>query len=302
MASGRVVYVRTIKCSSCGLVCSGYLQICGGGMGDTTCPRCGVRVVQGLPPGHVSQIPPAGYIAPGQPAERQSVYPGLYAQPKRAPRYGWTQILMLPFHPERALKSILLSSDLRHALVIVLIFAMLSTSVSTIITADMAEVIGYKAGDAVQTVLQGGVSLIVTLLSFLVLGVVAALVSHEMFGGRGDRGSTITLIGYCYPWFTLLTLALLAVFSAGFSGLELSTVNQWTDADMERAIVWGAVLLVVAVLGFMWLLYIVGKAVGTANDIPTLSGSLSAILASVASGLLSLIVGTVMRLPIGLSF
>jgi len=62
------------------------------------------------------------------------------------------------------------------------------------------------------------------------------------------------------------------------------------------------VLLVVAVLGFVWLLYIVGKAVGTANDIPTLSGSLSAILASIASGLLSLIVGTVMRLPIGLSF
>jgi hypothetical protein len=302
MVSGRVVHSRTIKCPSCGLLYSGYLQMCNGGKGETTCPRCGARVVQALPVGYVPQIPPAGYIAPGQPTERRSVYPGLYTQPRHAPRYGWSQILTLPIRPEQTLRNIMLSSDLRHAFVIVFIFAILSTFASTVVTADMATVIGYEVGDAVQMFFQGTVSLIVTLVSFLVLGVVASLVAHEMFGGRGDRGSTVTLIAYCYPWFALFTMGLLALFTAGFSGLELSAVDHWTNEEMERAIVWGALLLAAAILGFVWLLYIVGKAVGMANDIPTLSGSLSAILAAIVSGLVSLIVGTIMRLPIGLSF
>ncbi len=302
MASGRVVHARTIKCQSCGLLYSGYLQVCDGGRGETTCPKCGARVVQPLPAGSIPQIPPAGYIAPGQSAERQSIYPGLYTQPKRAPRYGLSQILWLPFRPEQTLRSILLSSDLKHAFVIVFAFALLSTVVSTVVTADMADVIGYEVGDAVQMVMQGVVSLIVTLVSFLVLGVVGALVAHEMFGGRGDRGPTITLIAYCYPWFALFTAGLLAIFTAGFSGLELSAVEHWTNEEMQRAIVWGAALLAVAILGLVWLLYIVGKSIGMANDVPTLSGALSAILAAIASGLVSLIAGTVMRLPIGLSF
>jgi hypothetical protein len=61
-------------------------------------------------------------------------------------------------------------------------------------------------------------------------------------------------------------------------------------------------LLVVALIGVVWLLVMVSKAIGVANDVSTVAGALSAILAAVAAGIISLIVRAVMSLPIGISF
>lgn len=70
---------------------------------------------------------------------------------------------------------------------------------------------------------------------------------------------------------------------------------------MERAIVWGVVLLASAVLGLTWLLALTGRAVSVANDVSGGEGALSAIIGAIAAGLVSLVVGAVMRLPIGLT-
>ena len=104
-----------------------------------------------------------------------------------------------------------------------------------------------------------------------------------------------------HMWPTM-TVALLAVFTAGFEGLNLDRVQHWTDAEMERAIVYGATLLAIAVAGIAWLLWVVSKAVGMANDVTTGSSALCAVLAAVAAGIVSLIVGVFVRLPIGINF
>jgi hypothetical protein len=187
-------------------------------------------------------------------------------------------------------------------LIIVIAFAVLSNVVSVLVTESMAEVIGYSATDALGFALQGVAGTIVTVISLLVFGIVASMASHEVFGGRGDKGSTITLVSYCYPWFVLLTVALLAVFTAGFEGLNLDRVQHWTDTEMERAIVYGAMLLAIAVAGIVWLLWVVSKAVGTANDVTTGSSALCAVLAAVAAGIVSMLVGVFVRLPIGINF
>jgi di/tricarboxylate transporter len=99
----------------------------------------------------------------------------------------------------------------------------------------------------------------------------------------------------------LVTVALLTMFAVGFSGLELSQVQDWGDAEMERAIAWGALLLVSAILSLIWLLAMTGRAVSVANDISGGEGALSVIIGAIAAGLVSLAVGAVMRLPIGLT-
>jgi hypothetical protein len=166
----------------------------------------------------------------------------------------------------------------------------------------MYDVLGMGYIDAFEAGLLASVGLIVAIVSFLIFSVVSSIVASELFGGRGDKGSTVTLIGYCYPWFVCVSLVLLAIFAVGFSGLELGQVENWSDSETARAIAWGMTLLAAAILGLVGLLYISGKAIGVANNISTGEGAMSAIIGAICAGLVSAVVGIVLRLPIGLSF
>lgn len=255
-----------------------------------------------MPPGAVHQMPPPSFVQPGQTHARRSRYPWLYATPKERPRLCPLEILRIAYSPTKAFSRLYLCAGLGRALAMVVVFAVISNLVSVIVTESMAEVVGYSATDALGAVLEGAAGVVVTLLSFLVFAIVASLASREVFGGRGDRGSTITLVAYCYPWFVLVTVVLLSVFAAGFEGLSLGNVDRWTDSEVERAIVYGAILLAMFVVSFVWLLFIVGKAIGVANDTTTGAASLCAIIAAVAAGIVSAVAAVFVRLPIGLNF
>ena len=233
---------------------------------------------------------------------RTSVYPWLYLTPKDAPRFCLPEVLRIAYSPTKALSRLYLCSDLRHALLLVIVFAVISNIVSVAVTESMADVLGYSAADAFDVGIEWAAGIIVSVMSLLVFGVVAAVASREVFDGRGDRGSTITMVSYCYPWVVLFSIVLLAIFTAGFEGLNLDRVQRWTDAEVDRAIVYGAALLAVAVVGFSWLLWVVSKAIGMANDTRTLPASLCAVIGVVAAGVVSLIVGLFVRLPIGINF
>ena len=302
MAVGSVVFSNSIRCPSCGLLTSGYMHVQSGGKAAATCPRCGSAILQDIPPGAVHQVPPQKLVEPGQTHARGSLYAWVYARPKEHPRFCLGEVLRIAYSPSKALSKLYSCSDLKHALILVVFFAALSNIVSATVTESMAEVIGYSATDAVGFVAQGVVGTIVTILSLLIFAEVASVASHEVFNGRGDRGSTIVLVSYCYPWFVLMTIVLLSVFTAGFEGLNLDRVQHWTDTEMERAIAYGAVLLAIAVAGFTWLLWLVSRAIGMANDTSTSSSALCAVLASVAAGIISLLVGSFVRLPIGIAF
>lgn len=296
------MFSNSIRCPSCGTLTSGYLQLLGGGKGRAVCPRCGSAVVQDVPAGAIHQIPPPGFVEPGHAHARTSLRPWLYATPKEKPRLCPLEVLRAAYSPGRAFSRLYLCAGLKQALAMVVAFAVLSNVVSVVVTESMAEVIGYSATDALGAVLQGAAGVIVTVLSLLVFALVASLATREVFNGRGDRGSTITLVSYCYPWFVLVTVVLLAVFSAGFEGLALGRVDQWTEAEMERAIVYGALLLALFVASLGWLLWMVSRAIGVANDTSTGASALCAVIAAAVAGVVTVAAGIFIRLPIGLNF
>ncbi len=302
MHQGSVVFVNSLRCPSCGLITSGYLRDHGDGNGSGTCPRCGSSIVQPIPPGHVHQLPPQGLVGPGRGSARASVYPWLYMSPKEPPGFCLAEVLRIVYSPTKALSRLFVCSDIKHALLLVIVFAVISNIVGVAVTESMAEVLGYSASDAIGVAVEGAMGVIVSIMSLLVFGIVAAVASREVFDGRGDRGATITMVAYCYPWFVMFSVLLLAIFTAGFEGLNLDRVQRWTDEEVDRAIVYGAALFAVAVAGFSWLLWVVSKAIGMANDTRTLSASLCAIIGAVAAGAVSLIVGVFVRLPIGINF
>jgi hypothetical protein len=301
MSAGHVVFSSSIRCGRCGRLSSGYLQISVDGNGIATCPSCGATIVQPLERGHISQIPLPRFDPHGGNAARASRYPGLYAQPKHAPRLDLRNLVGAVFAPKRAMQELYLSTNLGHAMLLVLLSATVYAVVSAAVTGQMSDVIGIGDANAFELLALGALGWIVAVFSFLVFAVVSSIVAHEVFGGRGDKGSTVALTGYCYPWFVLVSVVLLTVFTIGFSGLELSNVQDWGGSEMDRAIGWGALLLVSAVLGLIWILSMTGRAVSVANDVSGGEGALCVIVGGIAAGLISLVVGAVMRLPIGLT-
>jgi zinc transporter ZupT len=93
---------------------------------------------------------------------------------------------------------------------------------------------------------------------------------------------------------------MLLVFNVGFHGLDLSRIHNWTNAETDQALVAGMILMVTAVLGLIWLLLITSKAISVSNDIATGEAALSSLLAAVAAGVVFIVVGMVMQLPMGL--
>jgi predicted RNA-binding Zn-ribbon protein involved in translation (DUF1610 family) len=301
MPEESVIFVDSMRCPSCGLVSSGYLQVLGEGKGKAICPNCGTTITQSLPSSYVTQVPPVDFISPVHPHVHVSHYPGLYGQPKHAPRLDFADLLRVGYTPRNAFMSLYRSTDMHRALAIVLVFSILSAFVSILVTADMGDLLGYDTGDAITLAFQGFVSWIVSLLAFLVFGLTSAMVARGVFGGRGERSSTITLLGYSFPAYVLLSILLILTFDVGFEGLDFDTVNQWTDEQLDQAVAAGAALVVVAIIGLVWLLWVASTAISVANDISIGEAVLTAVLAAIPAGVVYLLVGLVMRLPIGLS-
>jgi hypothetical protein len=301
MQHGSVVYVHRVRCPSCGLVFAGYLDNLGDGTGAVNCPKCETRVVQALPQHYVEQIPLPGHESLGHQRLRASHHPGLYSQPKHPPRLDLNDLVRVAYRPVKAFESLYLSTNLQRGLSLVVLFSLASAMAGTLVTAGAGELFGYDTRDALVLGLRGFASWIVTMLAFLVFAVVAAVVAKGIYGGRGERGATIMLVGYCFPAYVVVNLLLLVVFAAGFQGLDINDVTSWGAAAEEQALVASAILLAVALACLTWLLWIVSRAIGVANDISGSESVLTAIIASIAAGLVYVIAGAAFRLPIGLS-
>lgn len=294
-----MVYVGSIACPSCGLQASGYMQDIGG-EGVTICSRCGATIRQALPAHPVVQLAPSGHESPLHPHMHASHFAGLYVQPKRTPRLRFADIARAAYSPSKTFQKLYLSTDLRKALALVILFTIVSVLVSTLVTANASALLRYDTTDALVLAFRSFVSGVVIMLAFLVYGLAAALVAKDVFGGRGERATTITLLGYCYPSYVILSVVALVIFDVGFSGLKLSTIHLWTDAEWNQAIVESIVLLVVIVVGLVWLTWMAAKAISVSNDISTGEAVLAAVLAVIPAGIIFVLAGAMMPLPIGL--
>jgi hypothetical protein len=300
MIGETVAYVEHIKCPSCGLDSPGYLQVVGEGRGVTVCPRCGSAIAQALPPGYVSQIPPSDYHSPIHPHVHISHYPGLYNQPKHPPRLDLADLFRVFVSPTKAFTSLYLSTNLERALALVVLFSIVSASASTLLTLDMSEVLGYSASDAFESAFQIFVTWAVSMLAFLLFGLSAAIVARNIFGGRGERSSTMTLVGYCYPAYVLLSIVFLVIFRVGFAGLDFTAIDTWTSSELDQSMIAGIVLFTAVLIGLIWLLVVVSRAISVANDVSTSEAALTAVLSSIVAAVVYIVVHMIVRLPLGL--
>jgi hypothetical protein len=301
MTSSAVTYSHVILCPRCGHQFSGYLEVEPDRTGKAVCPQCRSTIVQPLPADFVSQIPPEDYGDPAHPHIHHTHYPGLYSQPKQHPRFDFIDLLKILYSPAKAFSNLYLSTDLRRSLAIVLVFSMVSAGASMLVSVDMADIVGYNVRDALQLGLQVFLSWAIMILAFMVFSVLSASISKGIFGGRGERSATMTLVGYCFPAYVFVNVVVLLIFKLGFSGVAVG-LQDFTMSDLREVSAGLMVLVIAAFIGLVWLLVITSRAIGVANDISQGEAGLTAILSIAASGLIFLIVSAVVNLPLGLSF
>lgn len=293
-----MVYDHAIECPFCKHVHSGYLNLVEDGKGATKCPNCGASIVRELPPDYLPQLPPTGL----ETHAHHSFYPGIYSLPKYRPRLDFRDLLRVAYSPKEAFRSLYLTTDLRRAIALVILFSILSTVISVVVTVNVAEVIGFDTSDAILLGGSAFIGWIVSLFSFLLFSVLSATIAHGIFNGRGDRTMSITLIGYCYPWFVVLNVLYLVAFEVSFEGFDLTQLETWSESDLASATAGIIATLAIVVFGITWLLWISGRAISVANDISMAESIVTAVFSVTLSGIVYYVFSRILALPLGLSF
>jgi len=296
MNLGTVAYSEEITCPTCGNKFAGYYAVLSDGQGKSVCPQCHADILQALPRHYVPQIPPDDFESPARPHVRDFHYPGLYDKPKGHPRFHFMDIARVALSPNKTFVRLYLNTNMQRAMAIVAVFSIVLVAISVLVSVDMADVIGYDAGDTIQFAAHIFFSWVLTLLTFLIYSIVASAIAKGVFEGRGDRSSTIALLGYCFPIYVLVSIVLFVIFEVGFGGVGF--VGGWSSEDLNRVTVGVFILSIAAFIGLVWLLIISGRAISVANDISLGEGGLASILSASAVGVIYLIVQSVMSLPL----
>jgi len=289
-------------CPSCGHKFSGYYAVLPNGQGKTVCPQCHIDILHALPPHYVPQIPPADFESPEHPHVHNIHYKDLYDQPKSHPRFHFMDLVRVAYSPKKAFMKLYLATNMQRALAIVIVFSMVLVGISIFVSVEMADVIGYDAGDAIQFGGQVFLAWILSILTFMIFSIVASAIAKGVFGGRGDRSSTISLVGYCFPAYVLVSVALFLIFEFGFESVGFVPLEEWTKEELNRVSFGVVLLVIVAFIGMIWLLILSSRAISVANDISLGEGALTSILSASASGFVFMVVQMVMSLPLLLVF
>lgn len=298
MTLGTVAYSEEIVCPTCGNNFSGYFAVLPNGQGKSVCPQCHSDILQALPQHYIAQIPPADFESPSRPHVHHAIYKDLYDQPKSHPRFHFVDILRVAYSPRKALTKLYLTTNMQRSLAIVLVFSMVLVAMSVFVSVDMADVIGFDAGHAIEFGGHVFFAWIISILAFMIFSIVSSSIAKGVFGGRGDRSSTITLVGYCFPIYVLISVVLFVIFSFGFESVGFVPLDQWGAKEFNQVTASVVVLLIAAFVGIVWLLIISSTAISVANDISLGEGALTAILSAAAAGVVYLVVQSVMSLPL----
>jgi len=226
----------------------------------------------------------------------------LYGTPKSHPRFHFMDIARAGLSPSRAFVKLYLTTNMQRAMAIVAVFSIVLVAASVLVSVEMADVIGYDTGDTIQFAGHIFFSWILALLTFMVYSIVAATLAKGVFEGRGDRSSTITLLGYCFPIYVIVSMILFLIFEVGFESVGFMPIGDWTSENLDQVTLGVIVLVIAAFLGLVWLLVISGRAISVANDISLGEGGLTSILSASVAGVIYLIVQSVMSLPLLLMF
>jgi hypothetical protein len=262
------------------------------------------------PPGYAPPPPgyppyPYPYPYPPPPQFRPSVYDGLYAQEPETPRLRLDILPKVLFKPKEAFVDIHNHTTKIQGIIMVIIITLIQASITLLFFFNTGIYsAGYTTPDSSEafTIIFLMISLIgvpLAVVSLYFVGYLSAIFSREIGGGRNDTDKTIGLLGYG----SILTLVM-AIIQIALLYLVLGNIANDVDTLEESANLFRylGIVILVAIIGFIWGLWVNGTAVSVANDISVGQGAVSYFLASLIIGFIFGMIGAAIGFTVGFAF
>jgi hypothetical protein len=239
-------------------------------------PPPGHPPVQGYPPPPGAPYPYPQPYYPGY-APIPSRHPGVYDKPEQEPFIDFGALFKLLFKPKDTFRELYNHTNAMSGIILVVVFTLISTGYSFAIAAAFFPDLGADAEEQdednpfaglgetpLDNPFWAGLSFVLGIVSFVLVALlVHVIVKSSKEALKPDRDKTIGLLGYAYfPGFVI------GFLTTPLSLMMTDALAADTEAGAFPTEACGILLAfgVIAIIAFIWELWIQGHAVSVAND------------------------------------
>jgi len=175
------------------------------------------------------------------------------------------------FSPMKAFESIRDKTTMADGIIMAVILSLIAGIISMVVVSSLV-------GITVTGLIIGVVMAVVVVLA---VGWLSSVLAKAIFKGSGDMNVTVGLLGYAGVVNLVMQVLRTLLAVAGVSLIAVSVTPYGGVAAGMTAIGW-----VIALVAFIWTLYVSGSAVAVANKINLVGGAVSYFIAALIIGLI----------------
>ncbi|MDI6887051.1 MAG: YIP1 family protein [Candidatus Thermoplasmatota archaeon] len=231
--------------------------------------------------------------------ERKSYYPEVYRKPEQEHRLRFGALPKILFKPKEAFAEIYHNTGILQGITVAIIIYVISSLISYSAGAlsgyyySCGGFGGYYSGQFTASTLTGltinlAIGIPLSIVSLLAIGWLTAKLAKAIGKGRGDVGKTIGFFGYA----TVVSLVMGVVSVILFMVIMREMIMQSSAGPMDKGgfpatlLPFAIIAVVIAIIGFVWSLWINGTATSVANDVSVGIGVVSYFLAAIIVGII----------------
>lgn len=227
--------------------------------------------------------------------ELKSYYPELYRKPEQEHRLRFNALPKILFKPKEAFVEIYHNTGISQGIMVAIIICVLSSLISYGVGALSGYYYGglgggyyyYSGQFTTSTILSLTFGLAIgiplSIVSLLATGWLSAKLAKAIGKGRDDVGKTIGFFGYATVM-SLVISALIAILIA--SGVMSAYYSPEPGALPPGFFLGLAIMVIIAIIGLIWGLWVNGTATSVANDVSVGVGVVSYFLAAIIIGII----------------
>lgn len=188
------------------------------------------------------------------------------------------------FSPKAAFESIKDKTTMMDGIIMLVILSILGSILGMVITLAVSGAIVTTQGAALTMsnwVLSLVLDLVVGIIVLIAVGWLSSVLAKSIGKGTGDMGKTVGMLGYT-EIVNLIIGILASIIIVAMAG---SLVNAAVTGNAGATLGFLGVVGILAIIGFIWTLYVGGAAVAVANDTSLGAGIASYFIASIIIGL-----------------
>ena len=194
------------------------------------------------------------------------------------------------YSPMKAFESIVDKTTMMDGIVMYIILALIGAIIGIIPVMGM---MGPFLGSLIVSLV---IAIVIGAILFVVIGWLSSVLAKAIFKGSGDMEKTVGLLGYSSVVNLVMTLLKMVLTMAGIALVAVAITPYGTASAGMTGVGW-----VIAIIGFIWTMYVSGSAVAVANKTSLVGGAVSYFIAALIVGIIVAMVLVGVLMSVGVS-